>query len=118
MGFQTVRQTDHITLQLHLVLGGRVFQHVGYDEWQVVLCDDGFSVAQLSNALCNLLCLLRCELKSQLLQVLLDICLAGVLSEGIFAFASEAFGNEGIAIEVVLIVAISMYASPLGKDII
>lgn len=47
-----------------------------------------------------------------------DVGLAGIFSERVFALASEAFWDELVAVEIVLVVAVGMHACHLGEYVL
>jgi hypothetical protein len=50
--------------------------------------------------------------------VALDVGLAGHLAEGVLAGAAEAFGEQGVVVEFVLLVAVGVDAGALREDVL
>ena len=115
---QSVGGGDHVGDELHLVVGGGVFEHVGHDVGEVFLRDELLLVAEFDDSVGHATGLLWREFQTEFLEVLEDVRLAGILAEGIFTFSAETLGQEIIAIEVVLVVAIGMNACHLCEDIL
>ena len=112
---ETIRSADHIAAKTNLIVWRTVLQHIVHDEWQVLLRDELLLVAQFYDSVCHSARLLRREFQSEFLQILQDVRLATVLTQRIFALSAEAFRQEGIAIEVLLGIAIGMNTSHLRE---
>ena len=115
--FQSVGRRDQIAHQFHPRVGDVVFQHVGHDEGQVVLCHHFFLVAQFYDALCHAPCLFRRQLQSVGLEVFQDVGLPAGFSQRVLPFAAEALGQEGVLVKALLAVAVGMYAGHLCEDV-
>ena len=92
-----------------------MLQHVTHDVRQVLLRHQLLFVAQLDNAFSYLLHRLLAELQTQFLQVFADVGLAARFTQGILTFTSNAFRQQVVAVEVILVIAISMYTGHLRK---
>ena len=86
------------------------------DIWQVFGRHHFFLVAQLDDTLGNLTHRVVVDIDTQRLQVHADIRFTGRLAERILADASETFGNQVVAIQIVLAVAIGVHPGTLRKD--
>ena len=95
-----------------------MFQHVAHDEWQILLRYNLFLVAQFGNTLGYTFGLLRCELQTEFFQILGDVSFTAILTKGIFALSTESLWHQSVAIQVILLVAIGMHTSHLGKHVI
>ena len=112
---ETVRGANHIAAKTNLIIGRAMLQHIVHDKWQVLLRDELLLVAQFYDSVSHSARLLWREFQSEFLQVLQNVRLATVLAQRIFALSAEAFRQEGVAIEVLLGVAIGMNTSHLRK---
>ena len=117
-GLQAVGQVDEVALQLDALAADIVFEDVGDDVGQVFLRHQLFLVAQLDDAFGHLAHGFFVQFQPQVLEVLADVGLAGVLAQGILALAAEAFGQEVVAVEVALVVAVGMDARHLGENVL
>ena len=95
-----------------------MFQHVAHDERQIFLSHYFLLVAQFGDTLGYTSGLLRSEFKSEFLKILGDVSLAAILAQGILALSSESLWHQGVAIQIILLVAIGMHAGHLGKHIV
>ena len=95
-----------------------MFQNIGNDERKVFRSNDRLTVAKFGDTLRYLLHLLRSKLKTKFLKVHLDICLARCLAKRILTLSAETLRHKFVAIELVLVVAVSMNACYLSKDIL
>ena len=95
-----------------------VAQYVGDDVGQVFGRHQLLLVAQLDHPFGHLAHRGFVELDAQRFEVLQDVGLARGLAQGVFAYASEAFGQQLVEIEVVLVVAVGMDACTLRKDVL
>ena len=92
-----------------------MLQHVAHDIGQVLLRHQLLLVTQFDDAFCHLLHRLLTELQAQFFEVLADIGLAARLTQCILTFPPKAFRQQVVAVEVILVVTISMYASYLRE---
>ena len=95
-----------------------MLQHIAHDVWQVVLGYQLLAVAEFGDSLGHSLGLLWSQLQSQLVEVLDDVRLTGILTQCILTMSSETLRHQIVAIKLILIVAIGMYASNLSEDVI
>ena len=58
------------------------------------------------------------QLNAEGFEVLADVGFAGGFAEGVLTGTAEALGNERVAVEVTLGVAVGMYTSALGEDVL
>jgi hypothetical protein len=89
-----------------------MLQHITHDVRQVVLSYQFLAVAEFGDSLGHSLGLLRRQLQSQLVEVLDDVRLTGILTQCILTMSSETLRHQVVAIKLILVVAIGMYASP------
>ena len=116
--FQTVGCCDDIANQFHLVFRAVMFQDIADNIRQVVLCHDFLLVAQLRDALCHPSCLLRRQFQTQFLKVLGNVGTTALLTQCVLTLTAKTLRNQLVIVQLVLCVAISMYASHLGKHIL
>ena len=95
-----------------------MLQHVAHNERQVFLRHYLLLIAQLGDSLRYAACLLGRELQTQLLQVLGYVGLAAVLAQRVLTSAPESLRHQGVAVQIILLVAIGMHASHLGKHVV
>ena len=74
-------------------------------------------ITQLNDAGCHLTHSLIVELETEGFEILANIGLTTGLTQSIFTFASKAFGQQFVAVEVILVIAIGMYTCHLSEDI-
>ena len=95
-----------------------MFQHVAHNERKVFLSHNLLFIAKFGDTLGYTASLLRSEFKSEFLKILGDVSLAAILAQGILALSSESLWHQGVAIQIILLVAIGMHTSHLGKHIV
>ena len=117
-GLEALREGDVVAQELHTGILHGVFQHIGDDVGKVFLRDYLLLVAQLDDACGDLAHGLIVEFEAQGFEVLAYVGLAAGLAQCIFALASEALGEQLVAVEVVLVVAVGMHACHLSKDVL
>ena len=107
---------DEVAEEPYAGFGCGVLEDVGDDVWEVFLGDELFLVAEFDYTLRHAPCLLGRKFEAEFFEILENVGLAGVLAEGVLALASETFGKEVVAVEIVLVVAVGMYAGHLRED--
>ncbi len=92
-----------------------MLEHIRHYVGQILLCHQLLLIAQLDDAVGYAPCLLGSEFQTEFLEILEDIGLAAVFAQGVFALAAESLRQQFVAIERILLIAVGMHASHLGK---
>ena len=87
---QSVGKVHDVTFQVHALIHYSMFQDVGHDVRQVLLCHKLLFIAQLDDAFRNFAHGLLVQIQPQVFQVLADIRLTAILAQCIFPFTSKA----------------------------
>ena len=93
-----------------------MLEHIRHDVGEIFLRDELLLVAQFDDAVSYTACLFGREFKTQFLKVLENVRLARILAQRILAFSAKTLGQEVVAVEVVLVVAIGMHSCHLRED--
>ena len=93
-------------------------EDVGNNVGEVFLGEELLFVTKFYDAFGHFVHRLIIQLNAEGFEVLADVGFAGGFAEGVLTGTAEALGNERVAVEVTLGVAVSVYTGALGEDVL
>ena len=117
-GTEAVGEGEGVVEDADAVAVDVMAEDVGNNVGEVFLGEEFLFVAQFDDAFGHFVHRLIVQLNAEGFEVLADVGFAGGFAEGVLTGTAEALGNEGVTVEIVLGVAVGMYTSTLGEDVL
>ena len=117
-GTEAVGEGEGVVEDADAVAVDVMAEDVGNNVGEVFLGEEFLFVAQFDDAFGHFVHRLIVQLNAEGFEVLADVGFAGGFAEGVLTGTAEALGNKRVAVEVTLGVAVGMYTSTLGEDVL